>query len=344
MTMPTRPDSARRSRRAVISGGLAAAAASLLPAIGRAQGTPVPAGDLVKVTVALDWYPNSNHAGLFLARERGWFAEEGLDVDLYTPADPTTVLQTVGAGKDTLGISYQTDVLLARAQGVPVVSVAAIAQQPLQGIMVLESSGIARPSDLAGKVVGYPGIPSQEAYLATMLASDGLEMEDVELVNVGFDLTPALVSGRADAALGAFWTHETIVAERAGYPVGMLRVEAFGVPPYYELVLVASEETVASDPDLVTRFLRAAARGYAVAAEEPETALDALATASPDLDRDVESAGIELVIPTWTEGDVPFGTQDPERWTGYAAWMAEQDLIPADLDAAAAFTTDLLPE
>ncbi|MFM9106670.1 MAG: ABC transporter substrate-binding protein, partial [Chloroflexota bacterium] len=296
--MSAGPLAAPLSRRAAIAAGLAAAAPGLLSRRAGARATPVAGAR--KVSVALDWYPNSNHAGLFLAKERGWFAEEGLDVDLYTPADPTTVLQTVGAGKDAFGISYQTDVLLARAQAIPVVSVAAISQVPLQGIMVLESSGIARPADLEGKTVGYPGIPSQEAFLSSMLANDNLTMSDVDLVNVGFDLTPALVSGRADAALGAFWTHETIVAERAGYPVGMLRVEDFGVPSYYELVLVASETTVASDPDFIRRFLSAAARGYAAAAEDPAAALDALAAASPDLDRDVETEGIALVIPTWT--------------------------------------------
>jgi ABC-type nitrate/sulfonate/bicarbonate transport system substrate-binding protein len=129
--------------------------------------------ELESVSVALDWYPNANHAGLYLAQERGYYAEEGLAPEFYTPSDPTTVLQTVGAGRDDFGISYQTDVLLARAVGVPVVSVLALVQAPLQGIMVLADSGITRPRDLVGKTVGYPGIPSQEAFLATMLADDG---------------------------------------------------------------------------------------------------------------------------------------------------------------------------
>ncbi len=330
---------ARLSRRRFVAGATGATGAALaaFPA-GRslgAQETPV--------TVALDWYPNANHAGLYLALERGWFAEAGLAVDLYTPADPTTVLQTVGAGRDTFGISYQTDVLLARAAGVPVVSVAAMVQQPLLGIMVLEASGIERPADLRGKTVAYPGIPSQEAFLATMLEADGLGMADVELVNVGFDLGPAVISGRADGAMGAYWTHETIVAERAGYPVSLLRVEEWGVPPYYELVLVASEATVADDPETVRRFLAAARRGYEAAAAEPAAALDALAATSPDLDRAVEAEGLALLIPAWTAGGVAFGTQEPARWAEYAAWMVERGLIPADLDVAAAYRADLLP-
>lgn len=295
------------------------------------------------VTVALDWYPNANHAGLFLAQEQGVFAAAGLAVETYTPADPTTVLQTVGAGKDTFGISYQTDVLLARAQGVPVVSVAALVQRPLLGVMSLRSAGITRPRDLVGKTVGYPGIPSQEAFLATMLETDGASLADVELVNVGFDLVPAVVSGRLDAVMGAYWTHETILAEREGYAVDLLRVEDWGVPPYYELVLVTSEETVATKPELVRAFLGALRHGYDAAIADPDAALDALAVVAPELDRAVEAEGLVLLAPAWTE-DVPvFGAQTPERWQTYATWMAERGLIPAGLDPAAAFTTALLP-
>lgn len=333
------------NRRQVLTG----AALALAPGLSSARlGMPTPgsvaaAQELTPVTVALDWYPNANHAGLYLALERGYFADAGLDVELYTPSDPTTVLQTVGAGRDTFGISYQTDVLLARAEEVPVVSVAALVQRPLLGIMVLAESGIARPADLAGATIGYPGIPSQEAYLSTMLAADGLTLADVELVNIGFELVPALISGRVDASLGSYWTHETILAEREGYPVDILRVEDWGVPLYYELVLVASEETVSQDPATIRAFLDAMQRGYDDAIADPAAALDALAAASPDLDREVEAEGLDLLIPAWTE-DVPaFGVQTADRWREYAAWMAENDLIPADLDPNAAFTSELLP-
>jgi putative hydroxymethylpyrimidine transport system substrate-binding protein len=336
------PGPACLSRRVIITGGVSAAlvtSSALGP--GFVRGTGAQETDLESFTVALDWYPNANHAGLFLAQERGYFADEGLAPELYTPSDPTTVLQTVGAGRDAFGISYQTDVLLARAAEVPVVSVLALVQSPLQGIMVLADSGIARPGDLIAKTVGYPGIPSQEAFLATMLESDGATMNDVELVNIGFSLTPALVSGQVDASLGAFWTHEPIVAAQEGYPTAMLRVDDWGVPPYYELVITASEETVSSRPDLVERFLRATRRGYEDAIADPAAALAALQAASPDLDAQVEEAGIALLIPIWTAGDVPFGTQTAERWDAYAAWMTERGLIPPGLDVTAAWRGDL---
>jgi putative hydroxymethylpyrimidine transport system substrate-binding protein len=271
------------------------------------------------------------------------FADAGMEVEVYTPSDPTVVLQTVGAGQDTFGISYQTDVLLARAQGVPVVSIAALVQHPLLSVMSLRESGIARPADLAGKTVGYPGIPSQEAFLATMLEADGSSLDEIELVNVEFNLLPALISNRATAVMGAYWTHETIVAEREGYEVEILRVEEWGVPAYYELVLVTNESRLADEPEIVAAFLGALQGGYEAAIADPAAALDALVTTYPETDRAVEEEGITLLVPAWTAGGVRFGTQDPARWSSYAAWMTSRGLIPADLDPMEAFRADLLP-
>jgi putative hydroxymethylpyrimidine transport system substrate-binding protein len=329
----------RFSRRRALAGAAMLTLAAATPHASRAR-----AQELDAFTVPLDWYPNANHAGLFLAQERGYYTDEGLQPEFYTPSDPTTVLQTVGAGRDAFGISYQTDLLLARAAGVPVTSILALTQRPLQGIMVLEDSGITRPADLVGKTVGYPGIPSQEAFLATMLVNDGASMDDVELVNIGFDLVPGLVSGRVDASLGAFWTHEPILAAQEGFPTGMLRVDDWGVPPYYELILVANEEDLASRSERIEGFLRATRRGYQDAIADPEAALAALQAASPELDVEVETEGLQLLIPVWTDADGQFGTQTAQQWQDYAAWMAENGLIPADLDVAAAWAGDLAPQ
>jgi putative hydroxymethylpyrimidine transport system substrate-binding protein len=323
---------------AVLAAGPGTSAARLVPDEVRALAQEP---ELETISVALDWYPNANHAGLYLAQERGYYAEEGLAPEFYTPSDPTTVLQTVGAGRDDFGISYQTDVLLARAAGVPVVSILALVQTPLQGIMVLANSGITRPRDLVGKTVGYPGIPSQEAFLATMLEDDGATMDDVDLVNIDFNLVPGLISGQVDASLGAFWTHEPILAEAEGYPTNFLKVDDWGVPSYYELVIAAGEATLTERSELAARFLRATRRGYEDAIADPAAAIAALRAASPDLNVAVEEAGIALLIPAWTADRVPFGAQTAQRWETYAAWMAERGLIPDDLDVAAAWRSDL---
>lgn len=298
--------------------------------------------DMVSVKLALDWYPNSNHLGLYIAEEKGYFADENLDVQLYTPVDPSTVLQTVGAGSDDFGISYQPDVLLARAQGVPVVSIAGMVQHPLNSVVALESSGITRPADLKGKKVGYPGIPTNEPLLETMLKFDGLSgLSDVELVNVGFDLAPALISGRVDAVVGAYWTHETILIENEGYPVTVLRMEEWGVPDYYELVIVASEKKIAENPDVVERFLRAVRRGYADAVADPQAGVDILLRGTKDeVDEKIERPGADLLKPVWKTSSADFGEQDAARWKNFADWMHDNGLLAEELDASKAFTSE----
>ncbi|HYH11571.1 MAG TPA: ABC transporter substrate-binding protein, partial [Thermomicrobiales bacterium] len=285
MSHPTRILSQCASRRTAVRGALGLAAGLALS--GRiAPG--VAAQDPATVSLALDWYPNANHAGLYLAQDRGYFEEAGLTVEIYTPADPAAALQTVGAGRDTFGISYQSEILFAREQEVPVVSVAALVQHPLNCLMMLEDSDIERPADLVGGTVGTAGLPSDDAYLQTMLEADGASVDDVEVVNVGFDLLPAVLSGRVDAVMGTYWTHETILAEQQGTPVRYLRVEEWGVPDYYELVLTAGETTTAEQGDTISAFLGAMRRGYTDAAVDPDAALETLLAASPELDEAVE--------------------------------------------------------
>ncbi len=338
----SRFQTSRFSRRTLMQGAaggaLTMAATGSLPRITAAQ-------DLVPVSLALDWYPNANHAGIYMALDRGYFEEAGLDVEVFTPADPTTVLQTVGAGRDTFGITYQNDVLQARAQDVPVVSVSALVQHPLNCLMVLESSDIHEPADLEGKTIAMVGVPSDEAYVDTILRTADLTLDDVEIVNVGYDLMPAVLSGRADAVIGVYWTHETILAEQEGNPVRYFRIEEHGVPDYYELVMVAGEETIAGQEDVVRAMNGAMRRGFEDAMADLDTALDLLLAESPDLDEEVEREGLELLAPMWTsEGEVSWGTQTEEKWESYTAWAVEQGFLPADVDASAAFRADFFPD
>ncbi|MBI4201947.1 MAG: ABC transporter substrate-binding protein [Chloroflexi bacterium] len=322
--------------------------ALLAAACGGAQTTATPtsttAATTVKVRIALDWFPWSNHSGLFIAKEKGYFAAEGLDVTIYTPDDPSTVLATVGAGQDDFGLSYQNEVLFAAAQGVPVVSVAALVQHPLNSVMALESSGIERPSHLKGKKIGVPGVPTDEAFLDTMLKQEGLSLSDVTLVNVGFDLVPALISGQVDAIAGAYWVHESISAQNQGFPVNVLRFEDWGIPDFYEIVVVTSRAKTEQQSDLVQRFVRAVMKGYQEAVADPQKAIDLLKQAAPEIDEAIERPGVELLAPLWIEGNSPFGWQTEGKWVAFAEWMLEHGLVDRAVDGKAAFTNRFIEE
>jgi putative hydroxymethylpyrimidine transport system substrate-binding protein len=297
-----------------------------------------------KVSLALDWFPNSNHAGFYMAQEKGYYEDEGLEVSIFVPANPEDVLKTVGAGRDDFGVSYQAEVLLARGEGVPVKAIAALVQHPLNSIMVLEESGITRPGELSGMKVGITGIPFEESLFSAMLEYDGISMEDVDLVNVGFDLVPALMGKKVDAIVGAYWTHESIVMEMQGFPVRVIRMEEWGVPDFYELVLVASQDTVSNDPDIVRRFLRATTKGFADAIAKPQEAVDVLVDANPETDKALETQGIELLAPMWTQGAPTFGWQTQERWQGLARWMKDEGLLGDGVNGDEAFTSEFLAQ
>ena len=292
---------------------------------------------LTKVSIALDWFPWSNHSGLFIAQERGYFADEGLDVSIFTPGDPSTVLQTVASGRDDFGISYQPELLIAREKGIPVVSVMALVQHPLNSVMSLKESGIVEPKDLAGKKVGAPGLPSDESLLDTMLQNQGLTLDDVEMVNVGFDLVPALISKQVDAVVGAYWVHESISATNQGFELNIMRMEQNGVPDFYELVIVANEEKIAQDPDLVQSFVRGVTRGYQDAIADPQDAVQLLKRVKPEVDLAIEIPGVELLAPLWATDNGVFGWQEEARWKDFAEWLVDTGRLSASTDPMAAF-------
>ena len=300
--------------------------------------------ETASVKLALDWYPNANHLGLFIAQQKGYFEEENLEVTMYTPSDPSTVLQTVGAGQDDFGMSYQPDVLLARNEGVPVVSILGVVQHPLNSLMTLESSGITRPAQLAGKKVGYPGIPTNEPLLETMLKADGLNgLEDIELVNIGWNISESLISEKVDGVVGAYWTHESINMENIGYPVNVMRMEEWGVPDYYELVLVTSESYLEENQDVAERFIRAIKRGFEEAISDPQAGVDVLVAENPgEIDEDIDRPGADLLVPMWQlPAGGGFGTQEPARWNSFVQWMKDNDMLNQSLDASAAYRADL---
>jgi putative hydroxymethylpyrimidine transport system substrate-binding protein len=310
----------------------------------KAGALPKTADGLTKVSVILDWYPWSNHTGLYYAQSKGYFKAEGLDVTIHPPSDPGDILKVVGAGTDQFGISYQTDVISARAENVPVKSVAALVQHPLNTIMTLQSSNLTHPRQLEGKKIGVTGVPSEEPLLRTMMEADGGDASKVEKVNVGTDLLPALLGNKVDAIIGGYPVHEAIVAEQQGQPVNIMKIQDWGVPDYYELLLVTNDNMLKQNPEVVRKFLSAAVRGYNEVPQNKDAALDLLKAANAETDLNVERPGLDLLIPYWTANNVLFGTQTTARWQSYVDWMRSKGLLDKDVKVADCFTSDYLPK
>jgi putative hydroxymethylpyrimidine transport system substrate-binding protein len=302
-----------------------------------------PAGK--RFDVVLDYFPNADHVGLYAAIDQGQFRAVGLDVRPRTPPDPAAPLKLLLAGKADVAISYEPELLLARDRGAQLVSIGAIVQKPLTSLMAVGSPRLTSPAQLRGKSVGTAGIPYQAAYLSTILKRAGVPQASVKRVDVGFDLVPAMLSGRVAATLGAFWNYEGVQLARRGKNPSILRMERLGVPTYDELIVVARRSDAATRGSEMRRFLAALGRGYQLARRDPARAVDALVRANPDLDRGLQLASVKATLPVFFPSDrsKPFGWQDPREWGAYGDWMLRNGLLRRPPDASRALTNEFLP-
>ncbi|HEV2790925.1 MAG TPA: ABC transporter substrate-binding protein, partial [Solirubrobacterales bacterium] len=218
-------------------------------------------GERQAFSLTLDFYPNPDHAGIYVAEELGYFEEAGLEVEITTPSDPAAPVKQVAAGRSDLAISYEPEVALAREQGLDVVAVAALVNQPLTSMIWLKGSKIKGIGSLEGKTIATAGIPYQDKFLETILARADLTPDDVKVVNVGFGLLPALVGGSAQAMLGGYRNVEGVDLRERGLGPTVTPVDELGVPTYDELVLVANRRSLEEDPEKLRLFLAALERG-----------------------------------------------------------------------------------
>jgi putative hydroxymethylpyrimidine transport system substrate-binding protein len=302
-------------------------------------------GEKEALTLTLDFYPNPDHAGIYLAQKLGYFAEAGLDVNIQTPSDPSAPIKQVAAGRSDLAISYEPEVILAREQGLDVKAVAAVVNRPLTSMIWLKKSGIQGVGGLRGKTVATAGIPYQDAYLKTILARAKLTPSDVKAVNVGFGLLPALLGGQAQAMLGGFSNVEGVDLRLRGKDPVITPVDKLGVPSYDELVLVAQGKRLQEDPQAIRLFIAALARGTAAAAKNPKAAEKALLEANPDLDPKLTRAELAATLPLLDppRGKQPYGYMDPAPWGEFAGWMRDNELINGLPAAASLLSNDYLP-
>ena len=310
----------------------------------KSEPTTVPSGSAQSFTLMLDWFPNADHVGIYQALAEGDFSKAAVNVHVQVPSDPAAPLRLLAAGRVDMAVSYEPEVLLARSQSQPLVSVAALVHQPLTSIVSVGSQRIRTPRDLRGKTVGDAGIPYQHAYLETILSKAGVPSSSVKEINVGSNLVPAMLSKRVNATLGAYWNYEAIQLAQLGRHPNVIRMNQVGVPNYDELVLVVRESTLVHHADLVRRFVQAMARGYQSVRANPAAGVASLLKANPGLDPKLQRASVLATLRSFfpTDPKRPWGWQDQVEWNRYGQWMLSNHLISNPAAASDASTNEVL--
>lgn len=298
---------------------------------------------LRKIKVVLDWSPNTNHTGLYVAQSKGYYAEEGLDVEIILPGSSGSDV-LVASGEVPFGISVQENVTQGRTQGVPLVSIAAIIQHNTSGFAAPADRNIQSPKDFEGKSYGGWGSPVEQAVMKSIMEVDGGDINQVKLLNIGeADYFTAIKRDIDFAWIFYAWTG--IEAELRGESLNMIYLQDYSNKlDYYTPVIVTNEVTIANEPELIKAFMRATSKGYHDAIDHPDEAGEILLQAVPDLDKDLVMASQRWLSPKYRDDAPRWGEQKHEVWQNYSDWMSDKGLLEKPLDTDKAYTNDFLPQ
>lgn len=282
----------------------------------------LPAAAADKMTLLLDWYVNPDHGPIIIAREKGFFADEGLDVEIVAPADPSAPPKLVAAGKAELAVSYQPQIHLQVAEGLPLKRVGTLIASPLNCLMVKDDGPVKTIADLKGRKVGYSVAGVEEAQMRAVLSRHGLTMDDVEMVNVNWSLAPSVMSGQVDAVIGAYRNVELHQMEIEGVKGRCFFIEEEGMPSYDELIYVANPELM--DRAKIVRFLAATERATQYIVNHPDESFAIYAGTAPELND-------ELNKRSWADTIRRFALRpaalDHGRYVRFEEFLKEHGLI-----------------
>jgi ABC-type nitrate/sulfonate/bicarbonate transport system substrate-binding protein len=297
-----------------------------------------------EVDFLLDWVPNTNHTGLFVAEEMGWFAEEEIEINFIQPGTNMSVEQVVGAGRADLGISFQEWVTPARVQGVPIVSLAAVIQHNTSGFAVLKEKNVESPADFAGMQYGGWGMDIEKAIIESLVAGSGGDYSQVEFVNIGSgDLLSMLDSNKFDFTW-IFYAADGIQAEMRGIDLNIFMLKDYQefVPDYYTPVIISSEKMISENPELLERVMRAVKKGYQYAIENPVKAAEMLHKKAPENSLEFLKKSQKWLSPHY-QADAPYwGYQELKVWEDFGDWMYQKGLVAEEFEAEQAFTNQFL--
>ena len=323
---------------------LATAALTLATAAcgGDEQTGDMTSAGLKKVQIALDWTPNTNHTGLYVAKKKGFFSARGLDVEIVQPgdADPGAL---VAADKIPFAISAQEALTQARAEGAPLVSIAAVVQHNTSGFASPKDRNLTRPAEYAGRTYGGWGGAIEAPLLKTIVAADGGDAATVKTVNVGdADFFAATKKGIDFQWIYYGWTG--IEAELRGEPVNIQYVKDYDPAlDFYTPILITNEKRVTGDAELVKQFTAAVSEGYTYAAKNAGESAGILLEAAPDLNAELVRKSQEWLSPKYQDDAARWGEQKAEIWTGFSDWLLENKVISTKVDGTKAYTNEFLP-
>ncbi|PGY09166.1 ABC transporter substrate-binding protein [Bacillus sp. AFS031507] len=298
---------------------------------------------LKKVSIVLDWTPNTNHTGLYVAKEKGFFKKEGLDVDIIMPGE-TGADQLVASGKSQFGVGYQEAITQARIQGVPLVSIAAVIQHNTSGFASPVGKQIQSPKDFEGKTYGGWGSPVEKSVITSLMKKENADTNKVKIVNMGdTDFFTAVKRDIDFAWIYYGWTG--VEADLRNEKINMVYLTDYSDKlDYYTPVLETNEKMIEENPETVKAFVNAAAKGYEFAIKNPDQAADILIKAAPDLDPKLVKKSQEWLSPKYQDDAKEWGIQKQEVWENYAQWMYDNKLLDKKLDGKKAFTNEFLPK
>lgn len=314
----------------------------LLSLIAVGCGAPAATSSKTPVTLVLDWYPNSDHAGIYSAQDKGYYSAAGLNVKIQVPTDVTDALKLVATGKADFAVSYEPDTLIARSQGLPDVAVMSLVQEPLNSIISLKSENITTPADLVGKTIGWDGVPADQALLSTVLKADGASLSQVHTVVIGTSLVTALLSHQVDAILDGYFTWEGLIVQSHGQPVNVIHLQDWGVPNYDELVIVTSENMVKNHPATVRAFVQATQKGLSYAIAHPSQAASFVVKAGQGLNASLVRKSVDLLVPGFKGPNGIPGDLVPSAWVSYANWLTSEKLVSHPISGNSAVDTSFL--
>lgn len=304
---------------------------------------------LKEINVVLDWYPNAIHTFIYDAIEKGYYEDEGLKVNIQFPSNENDAISLVAAGKAEIGAYYMQDIITTRTnQNVPIKSIASVAQKPLNIILSLADKNIRNPKDLEGKKIGYAGTELSIALVKYLIENAGAKYDERKLINVGFDLMSSMTTGQVDATIGCLVNHEVPQMEEEGFDVSYFNLDDYGVPTYYELVFVANDSMIESDPDTLKAFLRASKKGFEDMKKDPDGALKALLdnqnAENFPLSETVEKKSLQILMPIMEMDNSAFLSQSENVWKQNIDWLYEQGLVQEKIDVSDIMTNSLLPK